>query len=117
MTNSKHKVFWAIERADLENWHEEASAFEAFTAEDAAKSCADEFNMDDDGDEIDVVVSEYEDGRDHKVFRVSVEIVREYDVAELDADDVEMPSSAPDANEDNGAPEPVDTRTLPLFEE
>lgn len=115
MTDSKRKVFWAIELADLENWHEAANEFQAFTAEDAAKSCADEsFNMDDDGDEIDVVVSEHEDGRDHKVFRVSVEIVREYDVAEIDADDVEMPPASPD--EDDDAPDPVDTRTLPLFE-
>lgn len=91
--------------------------FKLYSAEDAAKAYVDFEGSHDDGDEIDVVVSEHADGRDRRVFRVTAEVQVNYDVTELvgdDAADIDFPDD-PNADPDEAPVRPVDKLTLSLF--
>lgn len=116
MAKIERKKYWVMSVDDVKDWHQNAQEITAYTYEDAAERYFDYEGNHDDGDECDVVVSEYEDGRERKVFRVVAEVQISYDVVELSDDGIDFPDD-PNAEPDDAPVRPVDKLTLPLFGE
>ena len=116
---AKRKTYYVMNVDDLDEWHGSAQEFKAYSAEDAAEAYVEFEGGQEDGDEIDVVVSEHKDGRERRAFRITAEVQVNYDVTELlgdDAADLDFPDD-PNADPDDAPTRPVDKLTLPLFVE